>query len=80
MLRRSGEKLKTVQRGTANVTQDLGELPYCKRCDELALVCMVKRRLRMSFDQSTSTMWEQGNEERLLEQLWLVQLVLLSHV
>lgn len=41
---------------------------------------MVKRKLRMGFDQSTSTVWEQGHEERLLEQLWLVELVLLPHV
>jgi len=57
-----------------------GELPYHKRCDELTPVCMVKRKLRMGFDQSTSTVWEQGGEERLLEQLWLVELVPLSHV
>lgn len=68
-----------VQGGNANVTQDLEELPHCKRCEELASVCMVKRKLRMGFAQSTSTMWEQGHEEGLLEQLWLVELVLFSH-
>lgn len=62
------------------MTQDLGELPYHERCDALAPVCMVKRKLRMGFDQSTSTVWEPGHEETLLEQLWLVELVLLSHV
>lgn len=58
------------------MTQDLGELPYRKRCDELTPVCMDKRKLRMGFDQSTSTVQEQGHEERLLEQLWLVELVI----
>lgn len=62
------------------MTQDLGELPYCKRCNELALVRTVKRKLRMGFDQSTSAVWAQGHEERLMEQLWLVELVLLSRV
>lgn len=54
-----------VQGVTANVTQDLGELPHHKRCEELAPVCMVKRKFRMGFDQSTSAMWEQGHEEGL---------------
>lgn len=68
-----------VQRGAANVTQDPGELLGFKRCNELATLCMVKRKLRMGFE-SASTVWEQGQEERLLEQLWLVELVLLSRV
>lgn len=71
-------KLKRVQRGAANVTQDLGELPSRETCDELDPVRMVNRKLRMGFDRSTSTVWERGHQERPLERLWLVELALPS--
>lgn len=34
----------------------------------------------MGFDRSTSAVWERGHKERLIGQLWLVELVLPSCV
>lgn len=54
--------MRIVQGGTARVTQDLEELPYCARCDEHTPVYMVNRRLGVGFDQSMSLVWELGHE------------------